>query len=43
MHNLAVRFQVLCEIILLREVGFPPDQLKKRIQETQRLERRLVR
>jgi hypothetical protein len=42
MHNLAVRFQVLCEIILLREVGFPADQIRKRIQETQRLERRLV-
>ena len=43
MHNLAVRFQALCEIILLREVGFPADQLKKRMQETQRLERRVAR
>jgi hypothetical protein len=43
MHNLAVRFQLLCEIILLREVGFQADQIKKRIQETQRLDRRLTR
>jgi hypothetical protein len=43
MHNLAVRLQVLCEIILLTEVGFPADRLKKQIQETQHLERRLAR
>ena len=43
MHNLALRFQVLCEVILLGEVGFPADQLKKRMRETQRLERRLAR
>jgi hypothetical protein len=43
MHNLAVRFQALCEVVLLREVGFPAEQLKRRFQETQRLQRRLGR
>jgi hypothetical protein len=43
MHNLAVRFQLLGEVILLQTIGFEREKLKKRIQETQRLERRLAR
>ena len=41
MHRLAVRLQILCEIILLREIGFHPEELKNKYQETGRMEWRL--
>lgn len=41
MHNLAVRLQVLCEVILLRLVGFP--DVRQQIEKVKRLERRGVR
>lgn len=43
MHNLAVRLQLLCEIVLLRQVGFDGVEVKQRMVETRRLERRLAR
>lgn len=42
MHNLAARFQTFCEVILLREIGFPADRIKERMQNTKRLHRRLA-
>ncbi len=41
-HNLAVRFQALCQLVLLMEVGFSPEQLRKRIQESRLLEQKLA-
>jgi hypothetical protein len=38
MHDLAVRLQVLCEVILLRLVGFP--DVRQQIEKVKRLERR---
>ena len=43
MHNLAVRLQLLCEIVLLRQVGFDFSEVKHRMEKTRRLERRLAR
>jgi hypothetical protein len=43
MHNLAARFQLLCEIILLREVGFAQEDVKRRMDDTERLQHRLAR
>jgi hypothetical protein len=43
MHNLATRLQLLCEVILLTEIGFTGDQIKQRMNETHRLERRLAK
>lgn len=40
MHNLAVRLQVLCEVILLGLVGFP--DVRRQIEKVKRLERRGV-
>lgn len=41
--NAAARLQILCEVILLQEVGFRPEQIRQRMQETNRLERMLVK
>ncbi len=41
MHNLAVRLQVLCEVILLRLIGFP--DVRQQIEKVRRLERRGAR
>lgn len=43
MHNLFVRLRILCELILLRSVGFDGAELRRQIEATHRLDRRLVR
>lgn len=40
MHNLAVRLQVLCEIVLLDLLGFPG--VRQQIEKSRRLRRRLI-
>lgn len=42
MHNLFVRLQLLCELILLQDVGFDGADPRRRMEATRRLERRLV-
>jgi hypothetical protein len=43
MYNLSIRLQLLCELLLLRAAGLMPDEMKRRMQETRRLERRLLK
>ena len=43
LHNLAVRLQILCELTLLDAVGFSSRDMRKRIEETRRLDKRLGR
>lgn len=42
LHNLAVRLQILCELTLLDGVGLSSNDMRKRIEETRRLEKRLA-
>lgn len=43
LNNLAVRLQVLCELILLRKAGFEPSTMKDRYAKSGRLRRLLAR
>ena len=43
MHNLTVRLQVLCEMILMKLLGLSNDWMRQQIERTRRLERRLAR
>ena len=42
MYNLAVRLQILCELILLTGIGFTVEEACQRVKATRRLEQNLV-
>ena len=42
LYNLAMRLQMLCELILLTAIGFSPNELKQRAEQRRRLEGLLV-